>query len=243
MQIKNEIDLMMVIMQLFSEKFKAQAVLRGGMALYLLNSKRFTNDLDYAFIPYKSKNEIVSPILQVLKKIENLVIAHTLNSQCLRISVDHKGIRSQIEIKTYQSIPSLAVTSNAIENPNNPHFIVRIASLEWSLSNKLAAWWERRLARDLYDIYFIFALLNVKPDISVLKKRLLKISYSKNIKKQAASLTLDQFSILARNEIDLLAEQAFLNEMRDYFNKQELVGVFLKVKLAMNQICEYIVDR
>ncbi len=38
--------------------FGKRAVLRGGMVLRILGSPRFTNDLDYVFVPYKSKSEV-----------------------------------------------------------------------------------------------------------------------------------------------------------------------------------------
>lgn len=41
------------------EDFKNHAILKGGMVLKLLGSTRKTLDLDYTFVPFKSKKEIV----------------------------------------------------------------------------------------------------------------------------------------------------------------------------------------
>ena len=40
------------------------------------------------------------------------------------------------------------------------------------LSHKLAAWNERELIRDLYDSYFLYDVLDEKPDIGILKKQI-----------------------------------------------------------------------
>ncbi len=41
-----------------SQHFGKRAILRGGMVLRILGSPRYTNDLDYVFVPYKSKKDI-----------------------------------------------------------------------------------------------------------------------------------------------------------------------------------------
>ena len=46
------------VLDLLAQRFGKRAVLRGGMVLRILGSPRFTNDLDYLFVPYKSKKDI-----------------------------------------------------------------------------------------------------------------------------------------------------------------------------------------
>jgi len=48
--IKTTEDLMLFLINLFGEKYPQSAILKGGMALRLLDCPRFTNDLDYIFI-------------------------------------------------------------------------------------------------------------------------------------------------------------------------------------------------
>ena len=56
---QSEIEsLLSAIITLFADEFGSGAILRGGMVLRLLDSPRLTNDLDYLFVPFKSKNEI-----------------------------------------------------------------------------------------------------------------------------------------------------------------------------------------
>ncbi len=56
------------IVDFFATSFGNSAVLKGGMALRLMHSPRYTNDVDYIFIPFDSK--------KVLRKL--------LNKRCLR---------------------------------------------------------------------------------------------------------------------------------------------------------------
>lgn len=52
-----------------------------------------------------------------------------------------------------------------------PSRIIKIMSFEVALANKLAAWCERRLIRDLFDIYYISAVLKKKPALNILQKK------------------------------------------------------------------------
>ena len=63
-------ELMLFIINLFGEHFPQSAILKGGMALRLLDCPRFTNDLDYVFIPYKSKNDIVDDVCKLLDSVD-----------------------------------------------------------------------------------------------------------------------------------------------------------------------------
>lgn len=240
MEIRNRIELLIFIMSLISEKFRSQAVLRGGMALYLLHSKRYTNDLDYAFVPYKSKNEIVKPILELLETVKDLEVTHNLNSQCLRIRLQYKGIEGQLEIKTFTSLPSISISTQNLSDVSLPPFITRIASLDWSLSQKLAAWWERRLARDLYDIYFLVTVLGTVPDRAALEERLKKLRCTgrgKNVKK---AISLEEFIENLEEAAQTLTFESISQELRDYFSQDEIFGIDLKIRAALNKVVEFL---
>ena len=71
------------VMDLFARKFGRNAVLRGGMGLRILGCERLTNDLDYVFTPFKSKNDIVEDVISALKEIEGAKIEYSLNSKWL----------------------------------------------------------------------------------------------------------------------------------------------------------------
>jgi len=60
---EKEQELLATVLDLFASEFADKALLRGGMVLKVMGSARYTNDLDYLFVPYRSKKDILSEIL------------------------------------------------------------------------------------------------------------------------------------------------------------------------------------
>ena len=73
--------LLVEVLDLFALRFDKHAVLRGGMVLRILGCERLTNDLDYVFVPYRSKKDIAGDVLEALRSLAGVTISHTLNSQ------------------------------------------------------------------------------------------------------------------------------------------------------------------
>lgn len=48
-------ELLSWIVNFFAIHFGNSAILKGGMSLRLMHSPRYTNDVDYIFIPFDSK--------------------------------------------------------------------------------------------------------------------------------------------------------------------------------------------
>ena len=91
-------SLLIYLINLFSEKFPQSAILKGGMCLRLLDCPRLTNDVDYTFIPFRSKKEIVADVRAVLDGVEGLTYQHTLNSKCLRVRIRYGDAFPQVEV-------------------------------------------------------------------------------------------------------------------------------------------------
>lgn len=175
--------LMAKIMDIMSSHYDKRAILRGGMAIRLMGVPRYTNDLDYLIIPHKSKKELLPDIIDLLKTIEGATIKHSFNSKCLRVLVTITQVTVQVEVKVALEAKSSAISNEELAIPNG--FPVRLLSIQdtsVALSNKMAAWNERRLSRDLYDIYF-FLQQDVMPDIDILEQRLSNPEYTKIVKK------------------------------------------------------------
>ena len=214
-------------MDVITERFKNRAILRGGMVLRILGSQRLTNDLDYIFIPYKSKNEIVQELLDSLKVFKDAEIKHYLNSKNLKIQLKINGITVQIEAKVGKEIKSIQVTTQLLaEQYDLPKRAILIVDHSISMANKLAAWNERRLSRDLYDIWF-FVQMNIQPDIPTLEKRLKKIEYSKNINKTSYfnGKTIPEFYEFLRKEVSNKKETQIVEELSDYIERELLIGI------------------
>ena len=83
----------------FAARFDKRAVLRGGMVLRVLGCERMTNDVDYVFVPFRSKKDVLDEVLDALREIPGAEIRHSMNSKCLRLVVTVDSVSIQIEIK------------------------------------------------------------------------------------------------------------------------------------------------
>ena len=225
--IDEEQRLLAKVLDLFCEEFGPSAVLRGGMVLKLLGSTRYTNDLDYIFVPFKSKKDILSPILEVLEKIENSEIKHSLNSQCLRIVLRVEQSQIQIEVKTALNTKTTVATTKILaQELDLPKRLVTVVDHSIALANKLAAWNERRLIRDIYDICF-FLQMNVSPDTKTLEQRLKTPHYSSLVKEEDHynGKSTAEFYQFLRDQTALLSPQDIKEQLSDYLPPEELKGL------------------
>ena len=167
--------LMIFLINTFSEKFPQSAILKGGMSLRLLDCPRLTNDIDYVFVPYSSKKDILQGVLDVLDEIDGLTYEYTMNSKCLRIRIRYGELATQVEANVAKEYSATSISTAAISRQQGMlGRIVQLASYDVSMANKLAAWNERALVRDLYDLYFYYTMVQVMPEMAVLEKRLEK---------------------------------------------------------------------
>ena len=146
-------ELMVRVMNLFAEHFDKHAVLRGGMVLCVLGCDRLTNDLDYIFIPYTSKRDIVAAVIKTLSAIKGANIEHSLNSKCLRVILTVDGVSVQIESKVAVHVPTQILSTKELAGKYGlPPRLIAVLDYPAALAHKMAAWNERRLFRDAYDI-------------------------------------------------------------------------------------------
>lgn len=223
------------VLDLFSRRFDKRAVLRGGMVLRILGSPRFTNDLDYVFVPYKSKKDVAPEIMDCLRSIEGAAISASINSKCLRVLLTVGTATIQIEAKAALSAEtSLASTRTYSRLYNLPPRMIRVAEHSVALANKMAAWNERRLIRDIYDIWF-FLQMGVKPDEETLKTRLRKPVYSRLVKKKDRfpGTTTGEFYDFLRRHVSALTDADVESAMTDYLHADEIPGLTMQFKAAL----------
>ena len=60
------------IVDFFAQKFGNSAILKGGMSLRLMHSPRYTNDVDYIFVPFDSKKDVKTLVGEALAQVEGL---------------------------------------------------------------------------------------------------------------------------------------------------------------------------
>ena len=235
--IKNINDLMLYLINLFGEKFPQSAILKGGMSLRLLDCPGFTNDLDYIFIPSKSKKNILGDICRVLDEIEGLKYTYSMNSKCLRIKINYKEIPLQIEVNVAEECPSVPVSTESLAaGTGQLARIVNIVDYSVAMANKLAAWNERSLARDLYDLNFYYSSMTVFPDIETLNKRLADIG-STRLKKNPKKMTLEQLVQKLRTALKDLSPDK-IKDLGDYLPANSLPGLDMKIKANLLNMCD-----
>lgn len=236
-EIKTLEDLMLFLINLFGEKYPQSAILKGGMALRLLDCPRFTNDLDYIFIPYSSKRDIVHDICQLLDEQQGLEYKYNLNSKCLRIRINYHNISTQVEINVAQSCPSVAISTNALTAKTGQlSRIIKIMDYDVSMAHKLAAWNERKLIRDLYDLHFYYVFLQVLPNLDILTERLKKVAPTKR-NQPPKSMSLDQLIQSLRSTLLKLTPED-MNELTDYLPAGDLAGLEMRLKANLLKLCD-----
>ena len=230
------------VMHRFSEVFEEHAILKGGMALRLLDCPRQTMDIDYVFVPFDSKKEIADRVGEVIREIEGASVDVDLHSKMLRadLRVDDSVIQIEANVATKcESIPM--ATGGFAQSVGHPSQIVRIMSLPHALSHKLAAWNERRLSRDLYDCYFLFSRAGASPNLEVLDRRLSKVQsrlpqFRKRHRMSRAELAKDLCNIA-----DGLDEIKLDGELSGILPPEELAGLAIRIRAAIKKLADDLV--
>jgi len=242
-EIKSLDALMVWVMNKLAERFGPKAILKGGMLLKLLDCPRYTNDLDYIFSSYRSKKDIVAAILEALSELEGAKVHHSLHSTSLRIILEYNDLKVQIEANVSETCASQEMsTASLAHSVNQLPRIIRVMKLEEALAHKMAAWNERGLMRDLYDIYYFYTRLKIKPDLDVLKKRLSKINDRQKSTHQSKvkSMTMNDFLAKLQKTAELIDDQSLKAELQGTLSVEELVGLNLKIRRSLLELIENI---
>lgn len=243
--IKSDEALRVWVITHLSDRLGNHAILKGGMVLRLLDCPRYTNDLDYIFIPFTSKKDIVAPILTALKELKGVTIHHRVHSTNAQFDVILKNefgtYKTQVEANVAMECPSQSVsTADLAAQYDQTVRVIRVMRFDVMLAHKLAAWNERRLMRDLYDAYFMVKNMSVLPDKTVLQQRLQDIRYAKRVggKNFPKMMTLPEFYTALISEVNVVTAANLEDELRDYLEPQQLAGLDKKILITLNQMVE-----
>lgn len=241
--IPKEVDsnegLLLWLMGYFSEKFRNHAILKGGMVLRLLNCPRYTNDLDYLFVPYESKKEIKPMLEEVLGEIAATSFKLTMDSKYLRIIFTYGSIKVQMEGTVADKCEVEALSnSNLSQKYKINTVLINVQRRDIALAYKIAAWNERILYRDLFDIYYFVSVLGVKPHLQVLKQRLKNVFRGRVNK--GFEMTLEDLSRYLLKERENISTTALEKELRPLLPANELFGLDLKIRVAIEQLVLYL---
>ncbi len=215
------------------------------MALRLLDCPRCTNDLDYVFVPFRSKKEIVPLIDKALSDLKGAQIQKGLHSTMIRYDISYTNaygtFRTHIEANVSEACESEPISTGdaALQNKQLPR-VVRVVRFDVALANKLAVWNEHNLVRDLYDAYFMHKHLGQLPHVSTLTARLQDISYARRVKKPSLpqSMSVPEFLDHLELKIRQLTDDGIQEELRDSMGQDQLAGLALKIKAGLSQMIE-----
>jgi predicted nucleotidyltransferase component of viral defense system len=227
------------IMHRFAEVFEEHAVIKGGMALRLLDCPRRTMDIDYVFVPFESKKEIVDRVSEVLEEIDGASVDMDLHSKMLRADLRVDGVAVQLEANVALRCETIPMTTGGFAHSvGQPSQIVRIMSPAAALSHKLAAWNERRLLRDLYDCYYLAARAGASPDQDVLDQRLSKIESRLPRLKGTRRMSREQFADALRDATGGLADADLEEELAGLLPADELAGLAIRIRAAVEGLAD-----
>lgn len=229
------------VMHRFAEVFEDHAVLKGGMALRLVDSPRATTDIDYVFVPFRSKVEVRERIESVLNEIEGADVTIRLHSKMLRADVCVDDVAIQVEVSVATQCPSAAMaTAGFAQSLDQPSHIVRVMSWDEALAHKLAAWNERRLLRDLYDCYFISARLGQHPNLETLEARLARVQSRIPELKSKNRMTKADLARALREAVQRVDDAAIFEELAPLLPESELAGLKLRLRAATVRLAEWL---
>jgi predicted nucleotidyltransferase component of viral defense system len=237
-------QLMLWIMHAFAKHFRQHAILKGGMELMLMSSERATNNLDYVFVPYKSKKEISPQIEQILRRIPDVEIDTSMHSNAGRYRVRVGKADIQIEYNVSQAMPSIELTTELLASKFNAlPGIIRVMSPEVALAHKMGAWNERRLLRDLYDIYYVYTHMQVTPEMDVLKQRLNQVDSRLPRLRKIREMSMAEFVRELRSAVGVLTEQDLQQGLAPLMKTDRLRGLLPVLRAKLGELATLLEER
>ncbi len=233
----NEEYLFLRLIHEISEKFSNHAILRGGMVLRLLGSARKTLDLDYTFVPFKSKKEVMDDLKQLCLSIQGATLRASVNSKIIHLIIKTKNVQIQLEVNVSEDCKSVPISTKELSKKFgiSPK-VIRIMSYEVSLANKLAAWFERRLVRDLYDIHYLSSVAGPQIDLPTLQKRLGKVESRIPKLKKITKVSLSDFFSELESVVTELNEKMIRAELSSFIEEDEFPGLDLIIRKSVLEL-------
>jgi hypothetical protein len=105
---------MLWVIHRFAEDLRDHAILKGGMALRLLDSPRLTNDVDWVLVPFDSKKAIIPLVDEILANLIGSDVICEVHSKMARYEIRLDGVAIQLEIAVSKSCPSVPMATAAL---------------------------------------------------------------------------------------------------------------------------------
>jgi len=163
--IREEAELI-VLKQLFDSSISDNLIFKGGTALRLIyGSPRFSEDLDFSLKVNISQTEFRKIISKIVKSDERFILKDLANKYYTHIA--------QIKMKeSWQEVAlsmKIELSKEMLRNKSSPEYVnalakspvtnisvmAQVSPLEIILKEKMQAIKERKMPRDIFDIWFI----------------------------------------------------------------------------------------
>jgi hypothetical protein len=227
------------VMHRFAARFDQHAILKGGMALRLLDSPRSTTDIDYVFVPYASKRQVKGLVEEALADLEDATVDLAIHSKMLRARVRLDEAQIQIEINVAMRCSSTPMaTGNFARSLGQPSQVVAVMGFDTALAEKVAAWNERRLMRDLYDCYFLVGRLGARLDLERLDERLARIESRLPKLRKRGAMTRGDLVAELKAYLSSLTQEGVEAELRPLLPPDELPGLAARIRASLSRIVE-----
>ena len=236
MPFESQEALLVWLIGFFGERFHHHAILKGGMVLRLLDSPRSTNDADFVFVPYGSRKDIQGEVRAALDGVPDLRWSDRLDSRAWRLSIRHGGQSAQVEITVAHECASFPISTGPLARIHGlPGSVVRAMDLSVALSNKLAAWNERHLWRDVLDLWFLHSVRRTSLDYPTLDARLENVVARKGKPKHMTRMDLAQS---LRRTASGITREAVEQELSDTLPAGDLVGIEVRLATALGRLAQ-----
>jgi len=135
--------------------------------------------------------------------------------------------------------PSLAVpTAGFARAQGQASRLVRVMAVDRALAHKLAAWNERRLLRDLYDVYYLAVRLGAVPELAVLQQRLLQVESRLPALRRRRTMTLAELLAALQVAVAALDEDSLRDELAPILPADELAGLVPRLRGGVVKVVE-----
>lgn len=231
--------LFLSVMHAFAARFHRHAILKGGMALRLLDSPRATTDIDYVFVPFDSKLEIADDVENTLRAIEGATVEVRLHSKMLRAIVQVDAARIQVEVTVAPRCHSVPMATGELARAQGqPSQIVAVMRFDTALAEKLAAWNERRLLRDLYDRHFMVHRLGATVDLETLDLRLARIESRVPSLRKRTRMTRAELAHDLRSAVGALTAEDVDVQLAPLLPPGETAGLVPRLRAAISRLAD-----
>jgi len=213
------------------EQMPTQIVLKGGFVLRLLEGNRKTNDIDIVLLPFTSKRAAAPLLEAALASFPCDSMATHIHPTAIRVLVHEGDIVAQVEASIAENCPSIPMSTAGLAALHHelPR-IVRVMRFDVALSNKIGAWLERGLYRDLYDIFYWAGVQKAAPHWPTLVGRLEKLKPRKGLPK---SCTLEQLAERIEAAAVALQEAPLRQELTTTLPDSEFTGLVPRMRSVL----------